>query len=230
MKMNGSSNFIRRGFMTPTQATHYLIFHTSILGVSGSGKTTLAKALFAELNYSALFMDTQSVGVPGETINSASTLRDMLKKHIKGKAIKAVLRPSVFDSGNSFVTKVLKTIEAIDRAQSVIRSRGGTRYFFIFIDEVQLLSRWKNVLTQLYDVALMGRNKNLFGVFISQRPQNIDKNLFTQSNLMIGRTEEFDREYYRSKYISFPNHEHSHEFFFVERMTGSRKERFVLHI
>jgi len=167
---------------------HQLVnFHTSILGTSGSGKTELAKAMFNYAPYSAFFVNTMRHKLEGVPITSDNWELAMFA-HTQGRTVKAHMAPRVHQDFDDFALEIEEMLGNIKVVQEVL----GNKRLFIFVDEIQLYSEIDGVIRNLI---LLGRNYETYIVSISQRPQNIDKNIFSQSNMVYSHFDEFDFKY-----------------------------------
>lgn len=164
-----------------------LTWHTSILGASGSGKSYLAKEIFNYMPYSGLFVNTMQHAVNGIEIN-LDNWADCMFPHTQGNIVKTKITRKVHQRFDDFS---LQTEEIIEVVRTIQEATNGN-LFYIFVDEVNF---YKAIDNCLRETVLTGQNHNLFLVSISQRPQNVDKNIFTQSNMVYSTFEEFDITY-----------------------------------
>jgi phage-related holin len=142
---------------------------------------------------------------------------------------KLVVSPSLYDTADSYNDRVIKITKMIHKLQIKKSFYKIDRQVTLFFDEIQYLMRNKEFEELATDIALMGRNKKLFAVFISQRAQNIDKSLFTQTNAIVGKLHPFDVKYFENLHISLPKLE-KQEFMFQEIATGSERKLFMLDV
>jgi len=174
---------------------HRLVnFHTSIMGTSGSGKTELAKAIFNYMPHSAFFVNTMRHKLSGVEINKNNWHLAMFA-HTQKRTIKVHVSPRVHQDFDDFATEIEEMLHNIKVVQEVLIDQP----LFIFIDEIQLYTEIDGVIR---DLILLGRNYQTYVVSISQRPQNIDKNIFSQSNMVYSHFDEFDFGYCKRLGIS----------------------------
>lgn len=202
-------------------------FHSSVVAGSQNGKTTLMNAVFKEMKHSAIFFNSAGLNfINGEYINNFKDLAKRLyDATFNNKVCKVVISPTAHESAKMFKHRVVSWLERIIRMQNEKYARKIYKRLYLIFDEVQFLAKDSKFKDISSDISLMGANKKLYAIYMSQRAQNIPKDLITQSNLFLGNMEEHDRKYLEGKRIFFPD-VNSYEFYFWERITG--KSRFFL--
>jgi len=196
-----------------------LTFHTFLFGKSGSGKTFLANHGFKNIPYTAIFFNTlglREIRSNGIEVKSTKHLDQMLLEDMFFKKNnKIIISKGFSEDVEDYAVRIMPIIKKIERLQTKKYANGINRPIFIFVDEIQLLDT-KEFKKKIRNIALTGRNFQLFGVFISQRAQIVDKSIMTQCNALIGYLENFDVEYFHRQHIDLPIiEEHSNKFYFL---------------
>lgn len=160
--------------------------HSTVIGITRSGKTYATKKSLENVKESVLFFNTQLEDIPNNFIKVSG--KDNIKVVINalGKGKKINYLPSL---DSEVRTKELKLI--ID----YLYKRGTSNKIYLVVDEVHLYE--KEGLKALIQVATTGIRYNIFGVWISQRPANIDNTLMTQSNQFILFKTNMESEYFK---------------------------------
>lgn len=219
--------------LTPEELRYYIHFHTSVLGGTGSGKTTLVNLTHLKIPYTSVFLNSQSVpNIYGIEIQRTSDLKAILFRDMNlNVKTKMVVSPHISETFRAYAERVEKYVNIIIRAQQYkLHYKLVSSPIYIFADEIHLYRDYKDTLATIKDIALTGRNKELFGVYITQRAQNLPKDLFTQSNLLIGLMEEFDDNKYLKPMGIHTTVETLYEFDYLERITGRSRAKIRLTI
>lgn len=148
--------------------------HSTIIGITRSGKTYATKKSLSNVREGVIFFNTQLEEMPNSFINvSCNDNITVIKKAIqKGLKInyKPCLDSDIRDKELMYIVDMLYT-------------RGNTNKMYLVVDEVHLYE--KESLKKLIQVATTGLRFGIAGIWISQRPANIDNTLMTQSNQFI---------------------------------------------
>lgn len=164
-----------------------LNFHTSIVGTSGSGKTELAKQMNNYSPESVFFVNTMRHSIRSIPVYPENWSYHLFP-HTQGKSIKISIAPKIHQKFDEFALEVDEILNKIITVQEVIQHKR----LYIFIDEIGL---YDEIRETLKEIAKLGRNYNMFLVSISQRPQDINKTIFSQSNMLYSSFDDFDLTY-----------------------------------
>lgn len=170
-----------------SQVHKALTFHSMILGASGSGKTELAKAMFHFMPHSAIFINTVRHKLQATELDPGNWAT-MAFLHTQGRAIKASISPAIHEDFEAFALRVKEYLTFFNIVQEVDHRHP----LYLFVDEMKF---FESVLPFFRNLTLLGRNYKFWLVSISQRPQLIDKSVFTQSNMIYSHFDEFDHRY-----------------------------------
>lgn len=148
--------------------------HSTVIGITRSGKTYATKKSLANVKEGVLFFNTQLEQMPNTFIKvSNNDSMAVIKKAIeKGRKINYL--PSI-DSE-------IRQKELVYIIQCLY-TRNSTKKLYLVIDEVHLYE--KEALKSLVQVATTGIRFGIHGIWISQRPANVDNTLMSQSNQFI---------------------------------------------
>lgn len=163
--------------------------HWTVIGKTRSGKTYATKKSLAAVKCGVLFFNVQLEDMPRGFIkadgdNEIEQIREALRA---GKKINYV--PSV--------NKAIRENELDYIIQSFYD--GSEHDFFLAVDECHLFGR--QATDSMIQIATTGLRFGLKGVFLSQRMQNIDKTLVTQSTNYVWFETNLESQYFRAKGI-----------------------------
>lgn len=205
--------------------TRFLDFHLSIVGGSGSGKTYLSNHSFNILPNTSIFFNVMGLrdirGTEVQTLEQFDSL--LYNDTFHNQTHKIIVSPHIGEDADEYTDRVTRLIKRVRKLQDNKYRLNIKRRITLYFDEVQHLCENADFVKQAKNISLMGRNKDLFGVWISQRPQNINKNLFTQSNILFGLIDEFDHTYLKKISMDVPD-VNLYEFYWWERLTGKERD------
>lgn len=161
--------------------------HSTVIGITRSGKTYATMESLKAVKEGVLFFNTQLEDLSSNFIKVTANdnIKILINALNNGKKIN--YSPSL---DSRIREKELKYI--IDNLY--IRSKLDKKIYLV-VDEVHLYE--KESLKSLIQVATTGLRYNIFGVWISQRPANIDNTLMTQSNQFILFKTNMEGEYFK---------------------------------
>lgn len=146
--------------------------HTTVLGITRSGKTYATKKSLARVNEGVLFFNTQHEDMPGFSMadwnNAWQSIDGLLKK---GRKIN--YKPQFNED-----TRNKELSYLIDKLHD-----GTEKKVVLAVDEVHLMDKAAN--KAMIKIATTGLRFGIKGVWLSQRPANIDNTLMTQSNQFV---------------------------------------------
>lgn len=148
--------------------------HSTVIGITRSGKTFATKNSLEKVKEGVIFFNTQLEDMPSSFIKCSG--KDDIKVIINAlKANKKINYLPQLDQK----TRDKELIYIINN----LYSRGTEKRVYLVVDEVHLYE--KDSLKELVKVATTGLRFGIHGIWISQRPANIDNTLMTQSNQFI---------------------------------------------
>lgn len=148
--------------------------HSTIIGITRSGKTYATKKSLERVKEGVIFFNTQYEEMPSSFIKVNA--KDDIKVIIN--ALKANKKINYIPQLNANI----RDKELIYLVNSLYR-RNSEKKIYLVVDEVHLYE--KETLKALIKVATTGLRFGIYGIWISQRPANIDNTLMTQSNQFI---------------------------------------------
>lgn len=148
--------------------------HSTIIGITRSGKTYATKKSLEKVKEGVIFFNTQYEEMPSSFIKVNA--KDDIKVIIN--ALKANKKINYIPQLNGNI----RDKELIYLVNSLYR-RNSEKKIYLVVDEVHLYE--KETLKALIKVATTGLRFGIYGIWISQRPANIDNTLMTQSNQFI---------------------------------------------
>lgn len=146
--------------------------HTTTLGITRSGKTWATKKSLKARKEGVIFFNTQHEDMPGFTEASRENTWQQVSG-ILNRGGKVNYKPAFDEDVRNKELCLL-----IDRIHN-----GTERNIIIAVDEVHLFD--KTAQKAMIRVATTGLRFGIKGVWISQRPANIDNTLMTQSNQFV---------------------------------------------
>ena len=148
--------------------------HSTVIGTTRSGKTYATKKSLEKVKEGVIFFNTQYEEMPSSFIKVSA--KDDIKVIINAlKANKKINYIPQLDS-------IIRDKELIYLVESLYR-RDSEKRIYLVVDEVHLYE--KESLKALIKVATTGLRFGVHGIWISQRPANIDNTLMTQSNQFV---------------------------------------------
>lgn len=148
--------------------------HSTVIGITRSGKTYATKQTLSKVKEGVLFFNTQLESMPTNFIRvNGSDNIDVIKR-----ALNAGRKLNYIPSQDSDI-RGKELIYIVDS----LYSRGNEKKIYFVVDEVHLYE--KESLKKLIQIATTGLRFGIYGIWISQRPANIDNTLMTQSNQFI---------------------------------------------
>lgn len=161
--------------------------HSTVIGITRSGKTYATKESLKSVKDGVIFFNTQLEDMPNSFIkcNADNNIRIIMSALSKGKKID--YRPNL---DSNVREKELKYI--IDNLY--LRSQIDKKIYLV-VDEIHLYE--KESLKAVVQVATTGLRYNIYGIWISQRPANINNTLMTQSNQFIMFKTNMESEYFK---------------------------------
>lgn len=148
--------------------------HSTVIGITRSGKTYATKKSLEKVKEGVIFFNTQYEEMPSSFIKVNA--KDDIKVIINAlKANKKINYVPQLDSS-------IRDKELIYLVDSLYR-RDSEKRIYLVVDEVHLYE--KESLRELIKVATTGLRFGVHGIWISQRPANIDNTLMTQSNQFV---------------------------------------------
>lgn len=206
--------------LSPFELVDFFNFHVSIIGKSGSGKTVLANTAFEQIPNTAIFFNTMGLrGIKGKEVRSLKEFdRCLYEDTFNNKTHKLIISIKLHEDIEDYTVRVLQLVKRIRKLQDRKYVNNIKRRVTLFFDEIQYLCEDKEFLKKVKNISLLGRNKNLFACYISQRGQNVPKDMLTQSNCFIGHLENFDVAYFHRIKMFIPYiKEDSYQFFWYNK-------------
>ncbi len=148
--------------------------HSTVIGITRSGKTYATKKSLEKVKEGVLFFNTQYEEMPTNFIKVNAY--DDVKVIIN--ALKANKKINYIPQLDSNI-RDKELIYLIDN----LYKRNSEKRIYLVVDEVHLYE--KESLKALVKVATTGLRFGIYGIWISQRPANIDNTLMTQSNQFV---------------------------------------------
>lgn len=148
--------------------------HSTVIGITRSGKTYATKKSLEKVKEGVIFFNTQYEEMPSSFIkvNAKDDIRVIINALKANKKINYI--PQLDSS--------IRDKELIHLVDSLYR-RDSEKRIYLVVDEVHLYE--KETLKALIKVATTGLRFGIHGIWISQRPANIDNTLMTQSNQFV---------------------------------------------
>jgi hypothetical protein len=150
--------------------------HCTVIGMTQNGKTYTVSHLLQKQNRGVLFFNTQMEDLKGYIKVDKTTRFSIILKLLKGNH-----KLNYFPS-----SKLNEQFNEITFLVNQLFENGNfskTNYIYMVIDEVHLFK--KKALESVCRIATGGLRFGIHGVFLSQRPANIDNTLMTQSTDML---------------------------------------------
>ena len=189
--------------------------HVFVCGITQSGKSYFVKKALEELPGAVLYMNIQDEDVPARFVPvyadavDYAFLRDLL-----AKGLKIDLRFSDANKAYTFVAGYV-----LNRLLSDTFT--PSRPVYVAVDECHILRGYS--LLAAKNAATMGLKKGLRCVFITQRPANCDKTLYTQaSEQYIFYCAPSEKAYFKSKGVDYDDcvalwgDPHAHNYIFYD--------------
>lgn len=159
--------------------------HSTVIGITRSGKTYATKESLKKVKEGVLFFNTQLENMPDNFLKANKKTRiDVIIKALN-KGLKVNYEPDTEQEVRE------KELEILIRAMY----QKGLKKKYIVVDEVHLYK--KEGLKSMIQVATTGLRFGIAGIWISQRPANIDNTLMTQSNQFIIFNTNMESEYFK---------------------------------
>lgn len=147
--------------------------HSTVIGITQHGKTFATMQTLKHLDEAVFFFNVQHELCPSgfTKMNGTYPIDTLIRMLKKGKKVNYL--------PNTDVSKMGKELEVITKA---IYEAGEFPFRYV-IDEVHLFSMMglKGALNECRRVATTGLKRGYKGIFLSQRPANMDNTLYTQS-------------------------------------------------
>jgi len=170
--------------------------HTIVLGLTRSGKTYAVKKILTQNKRGVLFFNTQNEKLEGFLKVNMGTPFNMILKLLKlRKKINYI--PS---------TKLKEQFIEVEFLISQLFENGNfsqNNPIFVVIDEAHLFQ--KESLESIKRIATSGIRWGLNGIFISQRPANLDNTLMSQSSHMLIFKCNMESQYFKNYSIPIEN-------------------------
>lgn len=161
--------------------------HTFVCGITRSGKTEFAKKLMAAWEGAAVFINTQGEKSPFLKGNRYSSLRSLLSALRRGA--KVDYTPSPDDA------LALAEIQCLIPYFMDLGCRGGG--LLVVIDEAHVYGAQGMRDSPLFRISRRGLKYGVTGVFVSQRPADVDKRIVTQCVRHVIFSTSFEGPYFR---------------------------------
>lgn len=165
--------------------------HKDVLGSTGSGKSRVAKMIAREWPGPGLFIDpeedTADGGWPGIRLTGQEDVYDILDALSHGEKLYWIPNPE---------PKAVLTVLAI-LVKKLLAPRMKWGNLLLAVDECHLYAP-QGKPSPLLRVSLQGRKHQVFGMWISPRPQNLHRNLITQSQCHVLFRLDWEDAYYRA--------------------------------
>lgn len=145
--------------------------HCTVIGKTGSGKTYAARKSLKAQKSPVLFFNTMLVDMPGFVAASKENEWAQIKNRLE-KGGKVNYKPAV--------DRELRNKELVFLIKKLYENHKSV---FLAVDEVHLYD--KKATESMIEVATTGRHFGVSGVWISQRPANVDNTLMSQSEQFI---------------------------------------------
>lgn len=148
--------------------------HSTVIGITRSGKTYATKKSLENVKEGVLFFNTQLEEMPKIFIkcDADTNISVMINALKQGKKINYI---------PNWINEEFREKEVVHLVRKLYQSNIKKIYFVV--DEVHLYNNL--ALKELIKVATTGLRFGIYGIWISQRPANIDNTLMTQSNQFI---------------------------------------------
>lgn len=160
--------------------------HSTVIGITRSGKTFATKKSLINVDAGVLFFNTQWEDMPTNFINvNGNDSIALIKKALEtGKKINYIPSLDAEIRGKEIIFLV-----------NMLYSRKNLKKIYFVVDEVHLYE--KQALKELIKVATTGLRFGINGIWISQRPANVDNTLMTQSNQFVIFKTNMESEYFK---------------------------------
>jgi len=185
--------------------------HTIVLGLTRSGKTYAVKKILTQSNNGVLFFNTQDENLEGFIKVGAITPFNIILKLLKLKRkINYIPSTKLKDQFIEIQFLVNQLFENAHLSQK--------NSIFIVVDEAHLFL--KESLESIKRIATSGIRWGINGIFISQRPANLDNTLMSQSSHMLIFKCNMESQYFKNYSIPIEiilsNIEHYGKYSFCE--------------
>lgn len=150
--------------------------HTTVIGQTQNGKTYTVSHLLLNENRGVLFFNTQMEDLKGYIKVDKNTKFSIIQKLLK-KGQKLNYFPS------SRISQMENEIEFLIEQLFENGNFSKKNYIFFVVDEAHLFK--KKALESVCRIATGGLRFGIHGVFLSQRPANLDNTIMTQSTDML---------------------------------------------
>lgn len=148
--------------------------HNTVIGITRSGKTYAIKKTLAGVKEGVIFFNTQHEEMPNTFINC--TAADNIE------SIKRAIRSGAKINYIPDLDSKIREKELIFIINALYQ-RSNISKIYLVVDEVHLYE--KDALKKLIQVSTTGLRFGIYGIWISQRPANVDNTLMTQSEQFI---------------------------------------------
>jgi hypothetical protein len=150
--------------------------HTTVIGMTQNGKTYTVNRILSNQKRGVLFFNTQLEDLPNyikvDKTTPFKTIKELLKK---GHKLNYYPSSRISSQGQELIFLISQLFENGHFTKE--------NYIFMVIDEVHLFK--KKALESVCRIATSGIRFGINGIFLSQRPANIDNTLMTQSTEML---------------------------------------------
>lgn len=159
--------------------------HTTVVGMTRSGKTYAVQKSLEKVKQGVLFFNTQHIPVSNIFIDADGSDDEKVLVQELRKGGKINFTPSREIRWKQLRALINILYKATERAKMDI---------YIVVDEVHLTD--KEALKSCIELATTGISWGLKGIFISQRPANIDNTIMTQSNQFVFLKTSMEKGYF----------------------------------
>lgn len=170
--------------------------HTIVLGLTQSGKTYAVKKILTYSNKGVLFFNTQNENLEGfikvNMTTKYSIILKLLKLNRKINYIPSTILKNQFKEMNFLINQLFENSNF---------SKKNPIYFVV--DEAHLFE--KESLESIKRIATSGIRWGINGIFISQRPANLDNTLMSQSSHMLIFKCNMESQYFKNYSIPIEN-------------------------
>jgi hypothetical protein len=150
--------------------------HTTVIGMTQNGKTYTVNRILKNQKRGVLFFNTQLEDLKGyikvDKTTSFTVIKSLLKK---GHKLNYYPSSRLSTQGQELIFLVSQIFENGNFSKE--------NYIYMVVDEVHLFK--KKALESVCRIATGGIRFGVHGIFLSQRPANIDNTLMTQSTEML---------------------------------------------
>jgi hypothetical protein len=159
--------------------------HTTVVGMTRSGKTYAVQKSLEKVKQGVLFFNTQHIPVSNIFIDADGSDDEKVLVQELRKGGKINFTPSRDIRWKQLKALINILYKATERSKLDI---------YIVVDEVHLTD--KDALKACVELATTGISWGLKGIFISQRPANIDNTIMTQSNQFVFLKTSMEKGYF----------------------------------